>query len=160
MKSTAQRDIYAQALENYQREVPVEKWSTYQNKLSKSGLARELQKRGFPSFDRKRLESSACAPLFQEMEREVESYLAANQSSDAIATKPAEVTTDREAKRLINKLQRKVEQLEKDLKAAERREKYHREKSAIVQEELEQLRRNIGSIEEHSLTSLRTLHLS
>ena len=79
MKSTDQRDVYALALDAYRTEVSVEQWPRYGRTLSKSGLEKEIRKRGHPRFERKRLDSTACRTIFQEMTATLTSWIDENE---------------------------------------------------------------------------------
>lgn len=156
MKSTEQRDIYAEALLHYRANVPVEKWPTTGRNVSKSGLEREMRSRGFTSFDRKRLLSSKCAPIMKEMEASLAEYLGTISQSavvnQVLSEDPAAVIE-------IKRLSRRISGLEKELSNAVRREKVYREKCALLEAEIEMIKSRRDAFEAHCASSLRTIHL-
>ncbi|UEX78758.1 hypothetical protein [Sediminicurvatus halobius] len=156
MKSTRKRDIYADALERYREEVPMERWPVYAGAISRSGLAREIQARGFPSFERKRLQSAKCKPLVEAMDAAVKDATAA---ATTVAAAGVRATSGASDNAEIRRLTRKVERLETDLKNAERRAARYRDRCAVLESEKEEMRRQRDVFEEHCQSSLRTLHV-
>lgn len=160
MKSTYQRDIYAEALNLYRHEVPVEQWPTYRGAISRSGLERALKARGLERFERKRLESSKCRPILIEMNAAVQALLVTQSQSGLIAQEAAISTKSSAAEaKEIRRLQRRVDQLEKALEKAGRREQRQHDRFALLEVEVEEMRRQRGAFEEHCHGSLRTLHV-
>lgn len=160
MKSTYQRDIYAEALNLYRHEVPIEQWPTYRGAISRSGLERVLKERGLERFERKRFESSKCRPILNEMNAAVQALQATQLLSDPVvhgSARSAKSSTA-EAKE-IRKLQRRIDQLEKALEKAGRREQRQRDRFSLLEVEVEGMRRQRGAFEEYCHGSLRTLHV-
>ncbi|CAM3985716.1 hypothetical protein VRRI112168_09125 [Vreelandella rituensis] len=160
MKSTKQRDLYAEALVLYRHEVPVEQWPIYRGAVSRSGLERALKARGLERFERKRLESSKCRPILSEMDAAVQAWVTQLSQPAPSAQESAESAKSGAAEaQEVRRLQRRVEQLEKDLEKARQRERRQRERFALLEVEVEEVRRQRGAFEKHCHSSLRTLHV-
>ena len=157
MKSTEIRDQYAEALGCYRDEVPVEQWPVWGGAISRSGLARVLRARGFSSFERKRLESSKCRPILRTMDEAVKRHLRETKVADKPASRPAAAAQADDAE--VGRLRRRIEQLEKELRNAERREAQYRGRCALLEAEQEAVRRQHDAFEQHCHASLRTLHV-
>ena len=157
MKSTMQRDIYAEALAAYQAQIPIEQWPTQNGMLSKSGLERVMRTRGFPRFERKRFDSSKCRPLIMEMNQALSAQLARSQPSndDRNDGGKSHGATNIE----IRLLERRIEQLENELKSVEGREKRYRERCRLLEAEVESTRSQHDAFERHCMRDLRTLHV-
>lgn len=155
MKSTDIRNIYAEALDRYRREVPIEQWPIYGSAVSRSGLARALQSRGFGSFERKRLESSKCRPILREMDAAVKASVADTKPKEAPKQDNMRVSNSAE----VRQLRRRITHLETELRNTERREAHYRERCAVLEAEVEMTRRQYDAFEEHCVSSLRTLHV-
>ena len=156
MKSTAQRDIYADALTDFMTEVPIELWPMTASSLSRSGLERAMRSRGFSRFDRKRLLSSRCAPVLARMDAMLAEHLVkcplpsvqeSGESSGATILKDE------------RRFRRRIEDLEKELSNAIRREKSYKERCALMEAQIEAMKLRRDAFEAHCETSLRTLHL-
>ena len=157
MKSTVQRDLYADALESFLAEVPIDQWPMTGRSLSRSGLERAMRLRGFVRFDRKRLLSSKCAPIFKRMEVLLAEYLAKNvDASDGNDEAPSGGSV---ATREEKHFRRRIDDLERELSNAIRREKAYKEKCALLEAQIEAIRSRRDAFEVHCETSLRTLHL-
>lgn len=160
MKSIEQRDLYAAALDAYRTEVPVEQWSRYGRALSKSGLEKEIQKRGYPSFERKRLDSAACKPIFQEMAAVLTAWLDKHEpekEDGQIEQQCSAIAPQLDPS--VKRLQREVERLEKELKNAQRREHSSRQRCALLEARLEAIEQQHDAFEQHCTRSLKTLHV-
>lgn len=160
MKSIEQRDIYAEELDRYRREVPIDQWPIYREAVSRSGLERVLKERGLERFERKRLESSKCRPIISEMDAAVKAKVlqdlpSKKENSGGVREGKVDIAAAKE----VQRLQRRVAQLEKSLEKAQRREQRQRERFAILEVEVEEMRRQRGAFEEHCHNSLRTLHV-
>lgn len=156
MKSTEKRDLYAEGLDRYREEVPIDEWPVYRGAVSRSGLARAIQARGYPSFERKRLESAKCRPILKAMDHVVSESIGANPNASSNGRQPSVTAADSAE---VRRLRRRVVHLEKDLKNAERREVQYRERCALLEAEKEGIRRQHDAFEQHCHTSLRTLHV-
>jgi septal ring factor EnvC (AmiA/AmiB activator) len=154
--STEIMNDYAIELKSIMNTVPIVKWPAHGKVLSKSGIETLMKARGFTSFERKRLNSSACAPIFQEMKKKYEEYILSLgiDISTKAANKPTTAKSS-ESKLLEKdnkKLKRKIKQLEKQLNQTEQR-------VALLNDELEGFSLKADAIEEYNSTSLRTLHV-
>ena len=157
MKSTTQRDLYADALENFMAEVPIDLWPMTGSSLSRSGLERAMRLRGFVRFDRKRLLSSKCAPVLERMEAMLAQHLTVNvRPTDRNGEAPVGGATASKAER---QYRRHIEDLERELSNAIRREKACKERCALMEAQIEAMRSRRDAFEVHCETSLRTLHL-
>lgn len=156
MKSTEQRDLYAEALDRYREEVPVEQWPLYSGTISKSGLERQLRQRGLSSFERKRLDSSKCRPILAAMNETVRKWQE-TRSLPEPGPEPVQAPPIDNAE--VRKLQSRVKQLERDIENARRREVEYRKRCAVLEAEVEDMRRRRSAFEEHCHTSLTTLHV-
>ena len=158
MKSTTQRDLYADALECFSAEVPIDQWPMTGSSLSRSGLERAMRLRGFVRFDRKRLLSSKCAPILKRMELMLASHLAEiavkSGVSEEVPSSGGLMSTQAE-----KQFSRRIKDLERELNSATRREKAYREKCALLEAQIEAIRSRRDAFELHCETSLRTLHL-
>lgn len=162
MKSTDQRDIYAEALDTFKREVPINQWPRYGQTLSKSGLEQAMRRRGYPRFERKRLESTACKHIYQEMLSCLAEWLSQQSPEKEVEKPTVELRTDptpRPRNTDVERLQREVGRLEKELKKLQRSEKAYQRRCALLEEKLEALTQQRSAFEQHCTRSLRTLHV-
>ncbi len=160
MKSSIQRDIYAEALDAYRREVPIQQWPKYRRALSKSGLEKVIKERGHSRFDRKRLDSTACEPILKEMEAALAVWLAENEPENVQnEQKPNPPATVRQLDANTKRLQREIECLNKELINTKRRENHYKQRCALLEAQLEDAKRQHDAFEQHCQKSLRTLHV-
>ena len=147
---------YAIELKKIMDTVPTVKWPAHGKVLSRSGIEALMKARGFTKFERKRLTSSACAPIFQEMNREYEKYIRTLgiDIPTKTANKPAGAKNSdfKLVEKENKKLKRKIKQLEKKLNQTEQR-------VALLNDELEGFSLKADAIENYNSTSLRTLHV-
>lgn len=156
MNSATQRDAYAKALTDYMAEVPIELWPMIGDSLSRSGLERAIRSRGFARFDRKRLLSSKCAPILAQMDTMLAQHLAelsfpSGKGCDA----PNNSFTMKEE----HYFRRRIEDLEKELRNAIRREMAYKDRCSVMESQIEAMLLRRDAFELHCETSLRTLHL-
>lgn len=154
--STEIMNDYAIELKIIMDTVPIVKWPAHGKVLSRSGIETLMKVRGFTSFERKRLNSSACSPIFEEMNRKYDEYI--RSLGIDISTKvdnKASITKSSNFKLLENdnkKLKRKIKRLEKEINLKEQR-------ITLLNEELEGFSLKADAIEEYNRMSLRTLHV-
>lgn len=155
MKATEKRDVYANALEQYRQETPVEQWPISGEQVSRSGLARVLRDKGYGSFDRKRFGSSKCAPIIEAMDQSVKALIESRKGHGSDRVAGPDVVDSKEVRRL----RREVKRLEKELRNATRREEKYRKRCGLLEAEVAAVRRQHDAFEEHCKSNLRTLHV-
>ena len=147
---------YAIELQNIMDTVSIVKWPAHGKVLSKLGIETLMKARGFTSFERKRLNSSACAPIFQEMKKKYEEYILSLGIDISTKTVNKPTTVKSSEFKLLEKenkkLKRKIKQLENKLNQTEQR-------VALLNDELEGFSLKADAIEDYNSTSLRTLHV-
>jgi hypothetical protein len=154
--STEIMNDYAIELKIIMDTIPIVKWPAHGKVLSRSGIETVMKARGFTSFERKRLNSSACSPIFEEMNRKYDEYIRSlGIDISTKADKKASTTKSSDFKLLEkenNKLKRKIKKLENELNQKEQR-------IALLNDEMEGFSLKTDAIEEYNRSSLRTLHV-
>lgn len=147
---------YASELQEIVDTVPIVKWPAHGKVLSKSGIETLMKARGFTSFERKRLKSPACLPIFQKMNSQYEEYILSLGINKPIKVgQSTSKTTSGDFKLLEKenkKLKRKIKKLENELHQKEQR-------IALLNDEMEGFSLKTDAIEEYNRSSLRTLHV-
>jgi septal ring factor EnvC (AmiA/AmiB activator) len=147
---------YASELQKIVDTVPIVKWPAHGKVLSKSGIETLMKARGFTSFERKRLKSPACSPIFEEMNRKYDEYIRSlGIDISTKADKKTSTTKSSDFKLLEKenkKLKRKIKKLENELHQKEQR-------IALLNDEMEGFSLKTDAIEEYNRSSLRTLHV-
>lgn len=156
------KEAYAQALTDFKNNTPVEQWPAHGRKLSKSGMERLMKQQGFSSFERKRLASSLCKPIWNEMQRQYSCYL----EQLGIKHKPLRKIPEKSDTKSkfpesieLTELQKEVNRLNQRVKSLEKKLERENQKVALLNEELEQCSLRQNAIDEYGLVSLRTLHV-
>lgn len=150
---TAKR--YKDLLKDYIDKTPIEQVPIYRDGVCRSEIAEKL------GFDRKRLNSSHCAPFLKELDDKLSEHLKEKKQECAEKKSKGEITganIKSEGQKRLERAERAVEKYKSDLKKAEKKINKLMERISVLTIELHNERTTNRGVSRHYLNSIRTIH--